>query len=298
MDVRHGRWMSGRALSIVLLLVAVVIWGSTYVVTKAGVDEVPPMLFALLRYCTASVLLVPIALARGGARRLPRPTPWGMLALMGLTGVTLYYAGFNLALTYTTASQGALIQSSIPAVTAGMAVIWLRERLSRRRTLGIALAIGGVLLIVAGGTSGGGEARAPLVGNLLMFGTVVTWGVYTMLAKRVAGADAIAVTTAVSLAGAVMLIPVALAEGSVGSLPSITRDSWLRIAYLGAFPSAASYLLYNRALRDLDASQVGAFTNLSPVIGVVSGVLFLGETITPLAVAGGLTALVGVWMCR
>ena len=288
--------MNGRALSILLLLAAVLIWGSTYVVTKGGVEEAPPMLFALLRYCVASLLLVPLALLRARRPRADRPSR-GTLVLMGLTGVALYYAGFNLALTYTTASQGALVQSSIPAVTAVLAVVWLRERLSMRRMLGIGLAIAGVLLIVAGSPSNEG-ARAPLIGNLLMFGTVLTWGAYTMLAKRVARADAVVVTAAVSLIGTVLLIPAALAEAVGTPAPSISAETWLRIMYLGALPSGASYLLYNRALRDLDASQVGAFTNLSPVIGAVSGVVFLGETITPLAIGGGAVVLVGVWMCR
>ena len=57
-------------------------------------------------------------------------------------------------------------------------------------------------------------------------------------------------------------------------------------------------MFYNRALRDLDASQVGAFSNLAPVVGVVSGAVFLGEPIAPLALAGGGAALLGVWMCR
>lgn len=57
-----------------------------------------------------------------------------------------------------------------------------------------------------------------------------------------------------------------------------------------------SYLLYTRALRDLDASQVGAFTNLSPIIGAVSGVLLLGEAITSLAIVGGVLVLAGVWL--
>src|SRR3712207_7963481 len=97
--------MQSRTLSFLLLLVAVLIWGSTYVVTKAGVEAVPPMLFALLRYAVASLILLAILLARGGTARLPRPIPWTTLALMGLTGVALYYTGFNVALTYTTASD-------------------------------------------------------------------------------------------------------------------------------------------------------------------------------------------------
>jgi drug/metabolite transporter (DMT)-like permease len=290
--------MSGRAISIFLLLGAVLIWGSTYVVTKSGVEHVPPMLFALLRYCVASLLLVPLALARGGVRRLPQPVPWGTLALMGLTGVALYYTAFNLALTYTTASQGALIQSSIPAVTALLAVVWLGERPPARRIAGITLAVAGVLLVVAGGEPHGTAGRGAVVGDLLLFGTVLTWSVYTMLAKRLADADFVAVMAAVSVAGTLMLIPAALVEAAAAPAPRIAQDGWVRIWYLGAFSSAVSYLLYNRALRDLDASQVGAFSNLAPVVGVVSGAVFLGETIAPLALAGGAVALLGVWMCR
>lgn len=287
--------MHGRALSTLLLLLAMLIWGSTYVVTKAGLAELPPMLFALLRYVVASLLLVPLALLRGGLQRLPRPVPWATLSLMALTGVGLYYVGFNLALTYTTASQGALVQSSIPAVTALMAVMWLGERLSAQRMLGIGLAIAGVLLIVAR-TTPDASARAPLLGNLLMFGSVVVWGVYTVVAKRTADADPIAVTACVSVLGTLMLVPAALVEAARRPAPSIAAESWLRIVYLGALASAGCYLLYNRALRDLEASQVGAFVNLVPVIGVASGVALLGETITPLAVLGGALVLGGVWL--
>jgi drug/metabolite transporter (DMT)-like permease len=287
--------IQGRALSIVLLLLTMVIWGSTYVVTKTGLEEIPPMWFALLRFCVASLLLVPLALARGGLAKLPRPVPWKTLVMMGLTGVALYYIAFNLGLSYTTASQGALVQSSIPAVTAIMAVVWLRERVSRRRLLGIVLAIAGVLLIVARSTPDA-SARSPLIGNLWMFASVVVWGMYTVLAKRIADVDAAVMTATISVIGTVMLLPAALIE-SDGTLPSpISTGGWLRIIYLGAMPSALAYLFYSRALRDLDASQVGTFINLVPVLGVVSGVVFLGETVTPLAILGGLLVLTGVWI--
>jgi drug/metabolite transporter (DMT)-like permease len=60
-------WPRGRALSVVLLVLVMLIWGSTYVVTKAGLGELPPMLFALLRFAVASACLVPLALRRGGS---------------------------------------------------------------------------------------------------------------------------------------------------------------------------------------------------------------------------------------
>jgi drug/metabolite transporter (DMT)-like permease len=287
--------LKSRPLSIVLLLIAILIWGGAYVVTKGGLSELPPMMFALLRYGVASIVLVPLALGRGGLAKLPPPVPWKTLIMMAISGVSLYYFLFNGALFYTTASQVALIQSSFPAIVAIMAVLWLRERLSRRRILGIVLAIAGVVLIVAR-SEADASARDPVLGNLLAFASVLAWSVYTMLAKRLAKADAIAVTAVVAVLGTIMLVPAALIEKGDISLASISTDGWLRIIYLGALASAAAYLLYNRALRDIDASLAGTFVNLSTVLGVIAGVIFLDESITPLAILGGAMVLGGVWV--
>lgn len=283
----------GRPLSLFLLVLAMLWWGSTFVITKGGLDEVPPMRFALLRFTVASLLLMAAALARGGLSRLPRPAPWGTLILMALTGIAFYYVGFNLALTYTSASQGALVQSSSPAITAIAAVWLLGEQVTRRRLIGIVLAVGGVLLIVGRGAPDA-NAPAPLLGNVLMFGTVVLWGVYTAFAKRLANADPVVVLAIVSTLGTVMLIPPALVEAARTPLAPVSAESWLRIIYLGAFPSAAGFLLYSRALRDLDATYAGIFINLVPLIGVVSGVLILGDSISPIALVGGVFVLAGI----
>ena len=285
----------GQRVSYIALFAAIFIWGFAYVVTKTGLSTVPPMLFALLRYAVASVLLVPLALARGGLSRLPQPVPWKTLMLMSLTGVTVYYILFNLALAYTTASQTALIQSAFPAIVAIMAFVWLHEHVSRRRVIGIVLAVVGVVLIVAN-TEADAGARNPLLGNALAFASVLVWGVYTILAKRMSKADPIAVTATISLIGTILLIPAVVIEGASVSLSSIPMSGWVPILYLGALASATSYLLYSRALRDIDASLVGTFINLSPVIGVVAGVVVLDESVTVPAVIGGILVLAGVWI--
>ena len=285
----------GQRVSFIALFAAIFIWGFAYVVTKSGLSTVPPMLFALLRYAVASVLLVPLALARGGLSRVPQPVPWKTLLLMSLTGVTVYYILFNLALAYTTASQTALIQSAFPAIVAIMAFLWLHEHVSKRRVVGIVLAVIGVVLIVAN-TEADAGARDPLLGNALAFASVLVWGVYTILAKRMAKADPIAVTATISLIGTILLIPAVLIEGANVSLSSIPKSGWVPILYLGALASATSYLLYSRALRDIDASLVGTFINLSPVIGVVAGVVVLDESVTVPAIIGGILVLAGVWI--
>lgn len=272
-----------------------VVWGFTYLLTKQAVASTPPMLFAFLRYVIASLVLVPIALARGswrGARR----APWGQLTVLGLVGVGLYYAGFNYALTQTTATQAALVQSSIPAATAVLAILLLGERPGARRLLGIALAVAGVVLVVSADSAAAESAPNPTLGNLIVVGTVLSWALYTVLSKRVAGLDPVFVITAVSVIGALLLLVAAGFEGSLGEIGEIGGATWRRILFLGGVSSAAMYVLYQRALAVLDASEVGAFVNLSPVVGALSGTLVLDEPIARLAVVGGAITLLGVWI--
>lgn len=289
--------MSGRGVAIGALVLVMVVWGSSFAVTKASLAQVPPILFAFIRFTIASLTLLGLAaVRRRGTTPSPAPAPaWHMLALVGLTGVTLYYVTSNLALFYATATQGALIQSAIPAVTAVFAVIWLKERLSARRAGGIGLSVLGVLLIVASSPASGQE-RNPLLGAVLMLGAVLTWAVYTVVAKRLAGADPFLVTAYSAVLGTIFLAPVALLEMGGQPFPTLGLADWLRLLYLGTLSSAAGYLIYNWSLSQLDASQTASFVNLMPIAGVAIAILFLGERVMPLQLIGGGIVLLGVWL--
>lgn len=292
---RLTEWFAGRTFALLSLVLVMLVWGSAFAVTKASVVQVPPICFALLRFGIASLVLVPLACSQGGMLPLPRSLPLVTLVLMGLTGITLYYIGFNVSLLYTTASQGALIQSSIPAVTAVIAIGLLGERLSAWRMLGIGISILGVLLVVTINSPGTNAAR-PLLGNLLMLGTVIVWSLYTVLIKRLASAPQLAVTAYSTLFGTLLLIPAALVELRVKPAPMLTRDVWISALYLGVLGSAGGYLLWNRALTYLDASQAATFVNLLPVIGVTTAVLFLDEPLVSQHLVGGALVLLGVWL--
>ncbi|HEY1015116.1 MAG TPA: DMT family transporter [Herpetosiphonaceae bacterium] len=291
--------MAERTRSIISLLAAMALWGSTFAVTKSSLDEVPPLSFAALRFIIASALLLGAAQWRGGLGRLPQPIPWRRLALLGLTGVSLYFVGFNLALTYTSAAQAALIQSSIPAATAGLAALALGDRPSRRGVAGIGLSMAGVAAMVLAAAPSA-QASDPLLGNLLMFGTVAVWAVYTVLAKQLAGADPLAVTaysTAIGLIGLLAAAAIELAAGAAKPLANMLAPGVVLSAlYLGALPSAGAYLLWNNALRTMGASQASVFINLVPLVGVATAAVFLGERPGVAQLAGGAVVLLGVWL--
>ena len=129
-----------------------------------------------------------------------------------------------------------------------------------------------------------------------MFTSVVSWGLYTSLAKRVAHLDAVVVTAVIAALGALMLLPLAVVETALRGLPTLSSSDGLAILYLGAVASGAAYMLYNSALRHMDASHAVYYTNLIPIVGVITGVIVLDEELTLRALIGGGIVMLGVWI--
>lgn len=277
--------------SILLLLLTMMVWGSTFVVTKELIALWPPFTLAFARVAIGTLVLMPLAMAR---HRRGMRLPWRTIWIMGLLGVALYYLSFNVAMLYISASQGALVQASIPAMTALVAVVWLRERASAWRWLGIVLSVGGVLIVFSGNSTDG--AGSTLLGNALMAASVVCWALYTAMAKRVAGFDSLVVTVCVTGAGSLLLLPLSAYEVVSKGLQLLPMIGWLGVGYLGGVASGLAYVLYNASLRHLDASAVGVYTNLIPVVGVLTGVIVLGEPLSLRAVVGGAVVMLGVWI--
>ncbi len=288
--------MQSHLASILMLVVTMVIWGSTFVVTKGINEQVPPFALALVRVSIGAFVLLGCAFVRqagGGEHSRWSALPWGTMVTMGLIGVVVYYAVFNYSLMYTSASQGALVQSCIPAMTALVAVVWLREHASVVRWTGIALSMAGVLIVFSGAAAQSGSAS--LLGNLLMFISVVLWGIYTSMAKRVSNFDPLQVTAGIMGAGAVLLLPLAAFEVAAEGMPEVNLQGWLGMAYLGAGASGLGYMLYSAALKHVDASEAGVYTNLIPIVGVITGMM-LGDPLSVRAMVGGAVVLAGVWL--
>jgi drug/metabolite transporter (DMT)-like permease len=288
--------MRSRTAAIAAIVLLMIIWGTTYIVTKIAIREVPPLTLAALRFLITALVLLPFAIAAGGLKRLPRPLPIRDIVAMALTGFVLYYAFFNYALEYGSASQGALIQALLPVGVAIAAVIVLKEKLSKTRVSGIALAVLGVAIIVVAGKSDSASPN-PLLGAVLMLFSVVAWSIYTVQVKRLADVEPTVLLTAIASVGTLIQIPLVAFELARHPQPlAISMQGWASVVFLGAIASGLGLLVYNRALRLLDASLVGTYINLVPIVGVVSAVLLLGESLQGWQILGSVLALVGVWL--
>ena len=282
------RWNRGS----IALLITAIIWGSAFVVTKSLLAEAGPFTISVLRFLVAWVILLPFAWRQGYRLSLTvRPT----FLLFGLTGIALYFGTLNLGLVFTSVSSAALIQAGIPAVTTLLSVLFLKEHVSRLQWFGIGLSVAGLLLVTGLSSSRGGAA--PLLGNLLIVGSVVAWAIYTVQGKKlVSTVPWVVVTTASISAGVLCLLPFAIGELWLQGLPHLRIDGLFQLLYLGGICSALGYGLWNYGLQFMDASQAAPYVNLLPVVGLLSGVLVLHEPFGLVQLGGGALTLLGVWL--
>lgn len=283
--------MDHRRLSSILLLFTVLIWASTYVVTKQVLHEAGPFTVTALRFVTGFAALFWPAWRQGfRLRQIFAPA----MLKYSLTGIVLFYSLQNLGLTFTTAGNAALISAALPAAAALLSVWVLRERLSGYRLAGLALSIVGVVL-VSGATPAGGGLLA-MAGNALVAGSIFSWAVYTIQGKRLNWDQPALVVTAASMgAGLLTLVPLAVAEMGYQGLPGLSLPSWLALLYLGCGASALTLLMWNYAIRHVDAMVAAVYPNLIPIIGLLFA-WAAGEPISALQLVGGSLAMVGVWL--
>jgi len=269
--------------------------GSSIVVGKIAVARVPVFLLSGLRFAVASAVLLSLVALR--ERPLPRVAPRdvALLALQAFAGIFAFNVLLLYGLASTSAAEGGIVTSTTPAVAATLAVIVLGERWSRARTLGVALAVVGMLALTLAG--GGLETRGPrpLLGNLLIFGAVLGEAVF-VVCSRVASQrlPPLVVATAISALGFGMFLPVALFEMRTFPLTRLAREDWALVGYYGVFVTVVAFLLWARGVARVPATAASVFTGVLPVSALALSHLVLRESVTVAHVLAATLIVAGI----
>jgi drug/metabolite transporter (DMT)-like permease len=280
-------------------LVAVpAIWGGTFVAGKHVVATFSPIMGSFARYVVACVALAVAAFVI--ERGLPRITRQQAAAtfVLGALGIFAYNLFFMGALQRLPASRAALIIALNPIVTIAISALVLNERLRARRWLGVVIALLGVWIVISHGDLVHLTSAGVGLGELLMFGAVTSWALYTIIGRRVlaGGLTPIASTNYAALWGTAMLGVVAAPQ--VGELRAAQFD-WRMVGallYLGVLGTALAFVWYYVSIKRCGAAIASIFNNLVPVFGVAISVLVLGEPLLPSMLIGGAIAICGVMM--
>ncbi|MFN3358626.1 MAG: DMT family transporter [Pseudomonas sp.] len=284
------------------LVAVTMIWGGTFVAGRYLADQVSPLLAASARFILASLALLLFMAAARVALVRPSLAQLAQLAVLGFFGIFFYNLCFFYGLQYINASRASLIVALNPAVIGLASWLLFKERLGRTRGVGIALCLGGAATVIV--------SRNPQlmrgtpdswVGDLLIGGCVLGWGVYSVFSRGLnASLGPLQTVTWSVLLGSLMLTVSAVSAGEV-TLQALTRidlRQWLALSYLGVLGSALAYIGYYDGLRRIGATRSGVFIALNPLTAVVCGALLLGEQLTLPMLTGGAVVLLGIYLCN
>jgi drug/metabolite transporter (DMT)-like permease len=279
-------------MGILSVLGAVVLWSSSYVVTKLGVVDIPPLTFAAIRFVFAIIFMSGLALT---VQRV-EPVPFKdilRLALGGLLGITAYFSLQNLGMQRTSAADATLLVASFPVITLLLEILFRKARINFVQLVGVAVAIAGIYLVIDLKATQSAPHR--LEGNLLLLTTGLAWALYNFATQEVVKKyPTFTVIFWQTLFGGAALLPLALTEMSVWQ--PLTLNGLLGALFLGVFCSIAAFLLYANGLKSLGPGLAVNMLNLVPVFGLIFAVVFLQEKIGFVQILGGLIVIIGVTM--
>jgi drug/metabolite transporter (DMT)-like permease len=280
-------------------LVAIVVWGASFIATKTALGEVGSFAIITLRFGMGVVVLL-VTVAARGQLRWPSRRELALFALLGFQGVLLHQLLQVTGLRFTSATNTGWMVALIPVFTALLARGFLREHLTAMQTGGIALAFAGALVVL-----GHGWPRLPPLhaaatwGDFLVFLSAPNWAVFSVLSKpALRSRPAALVMTWVLLLGWLMTLPFFAVTHGWTDLAALSARGWTAILFLGVFCSGAAYIFWYDSLVAADASRVAAFLYLEPLVTVAVAGWLLHEAITAATLAGGAIILIGVWLVQ
>lgn len=263
----------GRGAAMVCLVVAMALWGSSFIALKWAFAELPALWVIFGRMALGSLVFLLAWRWRGRLRY--RRGDWKYLLGLAACEPCLYFIFEALALQNTSASQAGMITALLPLLVAMGAFVFLRERISRTTLAGFLLAlVGAVWLSLAGDADQ--HAPNPLLGNFYELLAMLCAMGYTLLLKHLSARYSAFILTAMqAFIGSLFFLPLALLSAPMPA--SISLQGLAAVAYLGVVVTVGAYGLYNYGVSQLPASQASGFTNLIPLFTLVFAMLLLGE---------------------
>lgn len=277
------------------LVLTMFLWGGTFIAGRLLAGTMEPASAAFLRFLIASIAMIGVTRIIDGKLALPRPGLWLPLILLGLTGVFAYNVFFFSGLQYISAGRASLIVAGTPLVITILAAVFLRERLTRLKIIGVTVSLSGAITVISNGHPGSLLSGNFGQGEQALVGCVLSWAAYSLIGRSVLRSlSPLAAVCYSSIIGTLLLAYPAANAGLFSQLAKISPADWGSLVYLGVGGTAIGFSLYYSGIKKIGATRAGIFINLVPVFALMLSALILGESIKPIVLAGGVLVLAGV----
>ena len=293
-SLSHGR--TGASTLVLAAFAAVyLLWGSTYLAMRVGIETIPPLMLAGLRHFAVGLLLYPILRWKTGVR--PTATHWKTAAV---TGALLLFVGNGGVCWAETVVPSGITALLVAMVSLWLVIVdWLRpggHRPVPRVLLGLVLGFGGMALLVGPAHLGGSE-RVDLRGVAVLVIACFAWACGSLYSKHgcLPSSPLLGVAMQALVGGPVLLLA-GVFSGEIHRfyIADVAWRSWIALAYLIVLGSGIGFTSYLYILKKSTAARVATYALVNPVVALILGWLFAGETISLRTVAATIVILTAV----
>lgn len=223
---------------------------------------------------------------------------WKLVGI-GIIGNLFYQLFFIIGINYTYAANAAVMLGTIPIWVALLSHFFTSEKLTLYKFIGVILAFLGVALIILGSSDELSFESETFLGNLITLAAALCWATYTILSRRyLSFYSPLQYSAFMSIVGLVTL--------SLIGLPFLIQLNWAEISlvgyggilYSGALSIGLAYIMWNNGVKIIGAVRTAAYQNLVPVLGLVFGLVLLGEQLTSLQWIGAASTISGIILSR
>jgi len=294
--------VSGQRLNLLLFWLLCLIWGSTWIATKAGLEVLPPLFMAGTRFVAAGAILLALR-ARSRPWRFDRADLPRLTLVTALIVVLCYGGLFWGAARVDSGTAAVLNMGLIPIALHGFGMMLSEEAASRRKLLGIIVGILGLSILfgptAASAWEPGGRQQALAGAAAVALSSIVYAAASVLMRPLLRRYEPVDLSGVMNAAGGIVLLVVSLAvePGAAvawrGGWGALAWGGWLFLVFGG---SLVAYTIYLRLLRDFGVTRAGMYAFVSPVVAVLLGVFVRDERLSPLECAGMVILLGAAWL--
>jgi drug/metabolite transporter (DMT)-like permease len=271
------------------------VWGSTFLAIRVGVHEVPPLLFAAMRFVAAGLVLFAWMMAKG--ERLPNGRQWGSVLLIALLIFVCDYGLLFWAEQRVASGIAAVMMAMIPVFMALAEIVFLRtQRLTVRLALALLVGIGGVAVLMSYSINLGAAAIETTGAVALIVGSL-SWAAASMLSRVLPLPESKVMSSgAQMLTGGLLLAVVAAVAGEFRNFHpgAVSRGVWFALVYLIIAGSIVGYTAYVWLIHHESPTKVGTYAYVNPVVAVLLGYFWGGEALGLRTILGTAFVLISV----
>ena len=283
----------GEWIGVAIALVSSSLGGTAAAITRYLVHGADPIALAILRWGIGFVCVLPTALLL--RVKWPAREDLPAVAFLGLCFFGLFFILYNIAIGLTTAARASLALATLPLSTMVVGALLRVEQLTWRKTLGVCIAVFGVVAALAAGLSAAPEGAWR--GELIMMAAVFCMAFYNVLSRPLMRRSSALGFLAVGMGtGAAALIIVGLCTGSIAALQGFSTPQWIAGIYLGVGGGAAAFILWVLALERASPTRVANTMTVNPIAAALLATQLVGEPITPNLVLGLVAVFAGIWI--